>query len=51
MGRLARDCGTLAFRLRKPLTVRLYPVPGLAVGELTRFESDDLCNCAVFEVA
>jgi hypothetical protein len=25
-------------------------VPGLAAGDLTRFESDDLCNCAVLAV-
>ncbi|MDO5057759.1 MAG: DUF711 family protein, partial [Lautropia sp.] len=48
---LMRDTGTMAFRLNKPLTVRLFPVPGLKAGELTRFESDDLCNCAVMDVA
>ena len=44
---LMRDTGTMAFRLNKPLTVRLFPLPGFAAGELTRFESADLCNCAV----
>ena len=47
---LMRDTGTMAFRLNKPLTVRLFPVPNLAAGELTKFESDDLCNCAVLAV-
>ncbi|MDO4232058.1 MAG: DUF711 family protein [Lautropia sp.] len=47
---LMRDTGTMAFRLNKPLTVRLFPVPGLAAGDITRFESDDLCNCAVLVV-
>ncbi len=47
---LMRDTGTMAFRLNKPLTVRLFPVPGLAAGEMTAFESDDLCNCAVLAV-
>ena len=47
---LMRDTGTLAFRLNKPLTVRLFPAPGLAAGELTRFQSDDLCNCLVLAV-
>jgi len=47
---LMRDTGTMAFRLNKPLTVRLFPVPGLEEGELTNFESDDLCNCAVLSV-
>ncbi len=42
-----RDTGTTAFRLNKPLTVRLFPVPGLQAGEVTEFESADLCNCAV----
>ncbi|WP_413699322.1 DUF711 family protein [Psychromonas sp. KJ10-10] len=47
---LMADTGTMAFRLNKPLTVRLFPVPGLQAGELTQFESDDLCNCAVLAV-
>lgn len=47
---LMRDTGTMAYRLNKPLTVRLFPVPGLAAGEMTAFESDDLCNCAVLAV-
>lgn len=47
---LMRDTGTMAFRLNKPLTVRLFPVPGLSSGEHTSFESDDLCNCAVLAV-
>ena len=47
---LMRDTGTLAFRLNKPLTVRLFPVPGLQAGDLTAFESEDLCNCAVLAV-
>ena len=47
---LMRDTGTMAYRLNKPLTVRLFPVPGLNAGDLTSFESDDLCNCAVLAV-
>ncbi len=47
---IMRDTGTLAFRLNKPLTVRLFPVPGLQAGEHTQFESDDLCNCAVLAI-
>ncbi len=47
---LMRDTGTMAFRLDKPLTVRLFPVPGVAAGESTSFESSDLCNCMVLEV-
>lgn len=47
---LMRDTGTMAFRLNKPLTVRLFPVLGLSAGEYTQFESEDLCNCAVLAV-
>ncbi|NQY94124.1 MAG: DUF711 family protein [Campylobacteraceae bacterium] len=47
---LMRDTGTMAFRLNKPLTVRLFPTPGLKAGDMTVYESDDLCNCAVLEV-
>jgi uncharacterized protein (UPF0210 family) len=47
---IMRDTGTMAFRLNKPLTVRLFPVPQLNAGDLTAFESDDLCNCAVLAV-
>lgn len=47
---LMRDTGTMAYRLDKPLTVRVFPVPGLKAGDMTAFESDDLCNCAVLAV-
>ncbi|MBW2655810.1 MAG: DUF711 family protein, partial [Deltaproteobacteria bacterium] len=47
---LMRDTGTMAYRLNKPLTVRLFPVPGLNAGDITSFESDDLCDCAVLNV-
>ena len=47
---LMRDTGTMAYRLNKPLTVRVFPVPGLNAGDMTAFESDDLCNCAVLAV-
>jgi len=52
MAAIACDCGTMAFRLNKPLTVRLFPAPGLKAGEVTRFPADspDLCNCAVLAV-
>jgi uncharacterized protein len=47
---LMRDTGTMAFRLNKPLTVRVFPVPGLSAGDVTAFKSIDLCNCAVLAV-
>jgi len=47
---LMRDTGTMAFRLNKPLTVRVFPVPGKKAGDMTEFVSDDLCNCKILEV-
>lgn len=48
---IMQDTGTLAYRLNKPLTVRFFPVPGKKEGDITEFESDDLCNCAVFKIS
>lgn len=45
--RVFQDTATLAFRLNKPLTVRVFPVPGKQAGDMTEFQSSDLCNCAV----
>jgi len=47
---IMRDTGTMAFRLNKPLTVRVFPVPNKKAGEMTVFQSDDLCNCKILEV-
>ena len=47
---IMRDTGTMAFRLNKPLTVRVFPVPNKKAGDMTAFESDDLCNCKILEV-
>ncbi|PJG85547.1 DUF711 family protein [Conservatibacter flavescens] len=47
---LMRDTGTMAFRLNKPLTVRLFPIPNRKAGELTEFDSADLCNCKILAV-
>jgi uncharacterized protein (UPF0210 family) len=47
---IMRDTGTMAFRLNKPLTVRVFPVPNKKAGDMTEFESDDLCNCKILEV-
>lgn len=44
------DTGTLAYRLNKPLTVRLFPMEGLKAGDITSFQSADLCNSAVLKV-
>lgn len=47
---IMRDTGTMAFRLNKPLTVRLFPIPNKEAGEITAFESDDLCNCRILTI-
>ena len=48
---LLLDVAALAFRLNKPLTARIFPVPGKAAGEMTAFQHPHLCNCRVFDVA
>lgn len=47
---ILQDMGTMAFRLNKPLTARLFPIPNLRKGDLTYFQSDDLCNSAVLDI-
>lgn len=47
---LMRDTGTMAFRLNKPLTVRLFPIPNAEAGQMTAFQSDDLCNSLILAV-
>ncbi len=47
---LMRHTGTMAFRLNKPLTVRLFSVPNLSAGALTAFTSPSVCNCALLAV-
>jgi uncharacterized protein (UPF0210 family) len=41
------DVAALALALRKPLSCRLFPVPGKAAGELTEYDSPYLVNGAV----
>jgi uncharacterized protein (UPF0210 family) len=51
MARLIADVATLAVRLRKPLSARLFPVPGKTAGDTVRFDGDArLTECRVFEV-
>jgi uncharacterized protein (UPF0210 family) len=47
IARLLLDVATLATRLQKPLSARLFPVPGKQAGELTTFTSPYLTNTAV----
>ena len=44
------DVAALSIRWRKPLSARLFPVPGLQPGELTGFNSPYLTNTAVMKV-
>lgn len=36
--------------LGSPFPSPFVPVPGLKAGDITEFESDDLCNCSVFTI-
>ena len=47
IARLLLDVATLAIRLNKPLSARLFPVPGKQVGERTTFTSQYLTNTMV----
>ena len=44
------DVASLSIRWGKPLSVRLFPVPGLSAGELTDFDSPYLTNTTVMEL-
>ncbi len=47
IGHLLLDVATLALRLQKPLSARLFPVPGKSAGEYTTFTSPYLTNTVV----
>jgi len=44
------DTAALAVRLKKPLGVRLLPIPNKAVNEFTEFNLDFLCDSRVMEI-
>jgi len=44
------DVASLSIRWEKPLSVRLFPVPGLNAGECTHFDSPYLTNTSVMEL-
>jgi hypothetical protein len=44
------DVATLSIQLNKPLSVRLFPVPGRRAGEMTQFQSPYLTNTAVMQI-
>ncbi|EJK74222.1 hypothetical protein THAOC_04112 [Thalassiosira oceanica] len=47
---LILDVAALAGRWNKPLSCRVFPVPGGKAGDLTTFDSPYMCNSRVFEV-
>ncbi len=44
------DLATLAIKLNKPLSARLFPIPGKEAGEMTAFNSPYLVDCKIFGV-
>ncbi|PLZ32349.1 hypothetical protein CBP28_05215, partial [Fischerella thermalis WC559] len=44
------DMATLAIKLDKPLSARLFPIPGKKAGEMTAFNSPYLVDCKIFAV-
>lgn len=44
------ETGALAFRLAKPLTCRVLPIPGKVAGQMTSVDSPYLVNCPVFSI-
>jgi uncharacterized protein len=47
LARLICDVGSLAVRLRKPLSARLLPVPGKPAGQMTGFSSPYVVNTVI----
>jgi uncharacterized protein (UPF0210 family) len=50
LAKIIADVATLASRLRKPLSARLFPVPAKASGDIVRFDDARLTESRVFEV-
>jgi len=50
LGRLVQDVAALAAKYDKPLSARLFPVPGKAVGEPVRFDNPHLTGAVVMEL-
>ena len=47
---LLTDVAALSTRLNKPLSARLFPVPGCSAGDMTRFDSPYLTNTTVIAI-
>jgi hypothetical protein len=50
IARIMADVAALAFRLRKPLSARLFPVPGKASGDVVSFDDPRLTKTRVFDI-
>jgi len=50
LGRLVGDVASLAAKYGKPLSARLFPVPGKAVGETVHFDNPHLTDAVVMEL-
>ncbi len=46
---LIADVAALSTKLRKPLSARLFPVPGKAAGEIAHFDDPYLTDCVVMK--
>ena len=44
------DVATLSVRLKKPLGIRMLPIPERTLNEMTEFNMDFLCDARVFNV-
>jgi uncharacterized protein (UPF0210 family) len=44
------DVAALSTQLDKPLSVRLFPVPGCKAGDMTQFQSPYLTNTTVMQI-
>ncbi|MBW4612001.1 MAG: DUF711 family protein [Desmonostoc vinosum HA7617-LM4] len=44
------DMATLAIKLDKPLSARLFPIPGKKAGEMSIFNSPYLVDCKIFTI-
>ena len=50
LARIIRDVATLSAKLQKPLSARLFLVPGKAAGEVARFDDPYLTDSVVMAV-
>jgi uncharacterized protein (UPF0210 family) len=51
LSRLILDVAALSAKWQKPLSARLFPVPGKVAGETTAFRDPLMTNCPIFPVA